>query len=165
LSHLHSLEPMSFLALNNASDTLTRSQMLHAHDKDDFLQAEDNELSGLLKMNSWRYQCISSLPPNAQIINSIWSYCCKRTMDSHLLKHKVQLCTDRCQQQYGVDFFKSYAPVITWTTVHLVLLLSVLLNLHCCQVNFTQAFPQAAIDTPVFLCMPAGWQYTDEQHH
>jgi len=153
---------MSFLALNNANDTLTHSQMLRAHDKNDFLQAEDNKLNGLLKMNAWWYWCISSLPPNAQIINSVWSYCHKQTVDGHLLKHKARLCADGCQQQYGVDFFDTYAPIITWTTVCLVLLLSVLLSLHCCQVDFTQAFPQAAIDTPVFLCMPAGWQYTDE---
>jgi len=39
--------------------------------------------------------------------------------------------------------------------------LSVLLNLHCCQVNFTQAFPQADIDVPVFLQLPVGWRYTN----
>jgi len=162
LNHLHSLEPMSFLALDNANDTLTRSQMLRAPDKDHFLQAEDEEIHGLLKMNTWRYRRISSLPPHAQIINSVWSYRRKRTVDGHLIKHKARLCADGRQQQYGVDYFESYAPVITWTTVRLVLLLSVLLNLHCRQVDFTQAFPQADIDTPVFLRMPAGWRYTDE---
>jgi len=33
--------------------------------------------------------------------------------------------------------------------------------LHCCQVDFTQAFPQAEIDIPVFLCLPARWKYTN----
>jgi len=41
------------------------------------------------------------------------------------------------------------------------LTLSVSLNLHCQQVNFTQAFPQANIDVPVFLWKPAGWKYSD----
>ncbi len=38
-----------------------------------------------------------------------------------------------------------------------------LLNLHCRQVDFTQAFPQVDIDVPVFLRMPTGWCYQDEQ--
>jgi len=40
LHHLHSVELMSFLALNNANDTLTRSQVMCAPDKQDFLNAE-----------------------------------------------------------------------------------------------------------------------------
>jgi len=83
-------------------------------------------------------------------------------VDGHLIKHKACLCADSHQQQYSVDFFHSYAPVIMWTTVCLVLLLSILLNLHCHQADFTQAFPQANIDAPVFLCMLAGWQYQDD---
>jgi len=61
-----------------------------------------------------------------------------------------------------MDYFQSYALVITWIIVCLVLLLSTLLNLHCHQVDFMQAFPQADIDIAIFLCMPAGWQYKDE---
>jgi len=163
LQHLPSLDPIWFLALDNANDTLTCSQMLWAPDKQEFLQAEETELKGLLDMNVWKYRRISTLPTNARLINSVWSYRRKRTADGHLVKHKARLCADGCQQQQGVDFFESYAPVITWTTIRLVLLLSVLLNLHCRQVDFTQAFPQADIDIPVYLRMPAGWSYTDVQ--
>jgi len=49
-----------------------------------------------------------------------------------------------------------------WPTVCLIPLLSVLLNLHCHQVEFTQAFPQANTDIPIFLQLPARWCYTDE---
>jgi len=116
-------------------------------------------------MNVWKYRQISTLPKGTQLINSVWSYCHKCTVDGHLLKYKACLCADGQQQQYGIDFFESYTLVITWSTVQLVLLLSVLLNLHCCQVDFTQVFPQADIDIPVFLCMPAGWKYTDTNSH
>jgi len=155
------VEPLSFVALNNANNTLTRSQMLQAHDCQQFLDAESNEINGLINMNTWKYCCIPTLPPGTQLINSVWSYQRKCTVDGHLLKHKVRLCADGQQQQYGIDFFESYTLVITWSTIQLVLLLSVLLNLHCCQVNFTQAFPQANIDVPIFLQMPAGWKHTD----
>jgi len=152
---------MPFLALNNANDTLTRSQMLCTTDKQEFLNAKSDEINGLLQMNVWRYWWISTLPKGAQIINSVWSYCHKLTIDGQLLKYKARFCADGRQQQYGIDYFESYAPVIIWSTVCLVLLLSVLLNLHCCQVDFTQAFPQAKINVPVYLWMPAGWKYTD----
>jgi len=46
LQHLPSLDPISFLALDNANDTLTCSQMLQAPDKQEFLQAKETELKG-----------------------------------------------------------------------------------------------------------------------
>jgi len=46
---------MSFLAHNNANDTLTCSQMMLASDEKDFLDAETDEIHGLLKMNAWTY--------------------------------------------------------------------------------------------------------------
>jgi len=56
-----------------------------------------------------------------------------------------------------MDFLESYAPVITWTTVRLVLLLSVLLNLHCRQVDFMQAFLKLiSMSQFFFVCHPAG---------
>jgi len=112
-------------------------------------------------MNAWQYRQINTLPQGAQLINSVWSYCHKHTVDGHLLKYKACLCADGRQQQYGIDYFESYTSVITWSTVCLVLLLCVLINLHCWQVNFTQAFPQADINVPVFLHMPVRWQYTN----
>jgi len=44
-----------------------------------------------------------------------------------------------------------------------MLILSVLCNLHCRQVDFVQAFPQADIDMPVYLRLPQGWEHVDEQ--
>jgi len=101
-STIHSIKPMSFLALNNANNTLTCSQMLHASDKQEFLNSESDEINGLLIMNTWKYQRISCLPSGTQLINSIWPYHHKCTVDGHLLKYKVHLCTDGQQQQYGV---------------------------------------------------------------
>jgi len=150
LQNLLVLNPLTFLALDNASDMFTHSQMLCATEKQDFLNTEEQELQDLLEMNVWKYWQILCL------VLSMQMHC-----HGHLIKHKECLCADGHQQQFSMDYFQSYAPVITWTTVCLVLLLSVLLNLHCWQVNFTRAFPQADINVPVFLFMFASWNYQD----
>jgi len=89
LQHLLALNPISFLALDNANDTLMCSQMLHAHDKQAFLDAEEQEINGLLDMHIWKYHKISTLPANTQLINSIWLYQQKCMVDGHLIKHKA----------------------------------------------------------------------------
>ena len=44
----------------------------------------------------------------------------------------------------------------------MVLVLSPLLRLKSCQVDYTQAFPQAPLDDDVFMCIPQGWFYDPE---
>jgi hypothetical protein len=80
-----------------------------------------------------------------------------RFRNGELVKHKARICVDGSQQQYGRDYWETYAPVVSWSTVHLVLLLSTILNLKSRQVDYTQAFPQAELTDPVFMCLPQGW--------
>jgi len=51
LQHLPELNPQMFLALNNANDTLTHSQMLKAPNRPEFLKAKESELQGLLDIH------------------------------------------------------------------------------------------------------------------
>ncbi len=51
------------------------------------------------------------------------------------MKYKARLCVDGSQQEYGRDFWEVYAPVVSWQTIHLVLLLSTILNLKNRQVG------------------------------
>jgi hypothetical protein len=76
-----------------------------------------------------------------------------------LLKHKSRICIDGSKQQYGVDYWETYAPVVHWSTVRMVLVLAALLKLTSRQVDYTQAFPQAPLDDDVFMRIPPGWRY------
>jgi len=76
------------------------------------------------------------LPFGMQLLNAIWSY-----PDRMLQKHKSHICVDGSQQQYGIDYWNTYAPVIQWSTVCLMLILSSMLSLACWQLDYIQAFP------------------------
>ena len=71
-----------------------------------------------------------------------------RAPDGTLLKHKARFCVDGSRQKQRIDFHETFAPVVGWATVRINLILSVLCNLHCRQIDFVQAFPQANIDIP-----------------
>jgi hypothetical protein len=62
-------------------------------------------------------------------------------------------------QLEGVDFFKTYAPVVQWTTIWLMLILEVLLGLKSKQGDLTCAFLYAdlAPDETVYVDMPLGF--------
>ena len=58
---------------------------------------------------------------------------------------------DGSQQQYSIDYWETYAPVVHWSTIWMVLILSAFLWLKSWQVDYTQAFPQAPLDDDVVM--------------
>jgi hypothetical protein len=108
---------------------------------------------------------IADLPKHAKLISTIWSYRWKRLPDGTLLEHKARMCINGKQQELGRDYWETYTPVASWATICLMLILSTILNLKSCQIDYTQAFPQAKLDDPVFIRVPQGWYIKDETLH
>lgn len=73
--------------------------------------------------------------------------------------HNARICADGSQQLLGRDYWGTLAPVVTWSTLHLLLLLSTILNLKSRQVDYAQASPQADLQDPIYMKLPQGWLY------
>ena len=63
-------------------------------------------------------------------------------------KLKAWLCAGGHHQIEGIDFFETYAPVVNWNTVRLLLILAAQLKLATRQVDYTAAFIHTPIDKP-----------------
>ena len=61
-------------------------------------------------------------------------------------------------QQFGVDYWETYSLVVQWATVRLILMLSTIVGLYSCQMDYTQAFSQAPLDDPVYMMILQRWQ-------
>jgi hypothetical protein len=159
---------------NNKIDSLTQSQMFKALDSAKFIQCQAEEVQTLYDLDIINAQPIDTLPPHAKLLSSIWSYRRKRLPNGILSKYKSRLCVDGKEQQFGRDYWETYAPVAAWSSIRLLLYLSTVLNLHTRQVDYTSAFPQADLDVPVYMKVPQGWyvgpegkllQHKDPRHN
>eukprot|EP00957_Ditylum_brightwellii_P121162 9240681-Ditylum_brightwellii.AAC.1 len=86
----------------------------------------------------------------------IWSFKRKRHADGSLSKHKAGICCHGGQQQWGVNFYETYAPVVTWASVRSLLIMSKLYNLNFRSIDFVLAYPQAEVKATIYLASPAG---------
>ena len=57
-----------------------------------------------------------------------------------------------------MHYWDTYAPVVTWQTVHLFLILSLLLGRQSRQLDFVMAYPQAPAEMPLYMRLPQGYQ-------
>ena len=86
----------------------------------------------------------------------IWSFKRKRYLDGILNKHKSRLCDHSGQQTWGQDYWDTYAPVVTWASVQLLLIVAKIHKLDSKSINFVLAFLQADLPIPVYMELPAG---------
>jgi hypothetical protein len=71
-------------------------------------------------------------------------------------KHKARLNVHGGKQVYGKNYFEMYAPVVTWFSIRLLLVLSILNNWHTRQVDFVLAYTQADIKFNMYMELPMG---------
>jgi hypothetical protein len=70
-----------------------------------------------------------------------------------------------------VNYWDTYALVVNWSTLRLVMILSLLYGFHSRQVDFIQAYTQVPLDCPIYIKVPAGYaivegnlQFVGEHH-
>ena len=71
-----------------------------------------------------------SRPHRANILHPTWAFKKNVYPEGSLKKYKSSLCVRRDQQIEEVDLFETYAPVVSWITVRLVFVLSLVIGLQ-----------------------------------
>jgi hypothetical protein len=71
-------------------------------------------------------------------------------------KHKARLNVHGGKQVYGENYFETYAPVVTWFSIRLVLVLSIINKWYTKQVDFVLAYTQADIEFDMYMELPKG---------
>jgi len=91
-------------------------------------------------------------------VKAIWAFKRKLRPDGSLLKHKARLNAHGGMQIYGESYWDTYAPVVNWISIRMMLTLSVIHSLYTTSIDFTLAFPQADVDATIYMEIPMGCQ-------
>lgn len=147
--------PLAFAARANAEDNPNLEEALASCDREGFIQAMHLELEQLESMDAWEIVPRDyALKTNRRILDVLWVFKRKRYPDGSVKKLKARLVVRGDQQIEGVDYDNSFSPVVQWSTIRLLLILSVMLQLHTVQVDYTLAFVQAPAQNNTFVEMP-----------
>ncbi|CAJ1967493.1 unnamed protein product [Cylindrotheca closterium] len=151
------LHPMILAAKANSKDNPGWEEAMNGPLADGYMEAAIKEIETLQQMEVWkvvpRLQSMNVLP-------STWAFKCKRYPDGKVRKLKGRFCVRGDRQKDGIDYDSNeiFSPVVSWQTVRLLLILSLVLGLETKQVDYTAAFTHAPIgDKEVFCEMPRGF--------
>ena len=72
----------------------------------------------------------------------VWAMRRKRQIDTReVYNWKARLNVHGGQQEHGVNFWETYAPVVSWQTLRLFFIHSILKGWHSKQMDFVLAYP------------------------
>jgi len=156
---------MIFATVAANNDVYTLKEMLRLDDITPFVNAMLKEIEDHEVRDHWEVIERSALPKGAKTILSVWAFKLKRFPDGQVMKHKARLNAHGGMQRWGVDYWETYAPVVNWISVRLMLAITLIHKLETKSIDFVLAFPQAELDRDVFMELPYGFHYGDKGKH
>lgn len=164
------IDPRAYAAKHrtNDPDNPTYNDALTGIHSSEYEAAMIKEIQQLMKQKTWTPIARSKVPSfsdkkSRPVLKGTWAFKLKRLPDGTPLKFKARYCVRGDLQKEGVDYFETYAPVVQWSTVRLLLTLILSNNWTTKQVDYTNAFAQAELNENVYIEPPKGFARKDKK--
>ena len=143
-------------ATNEDTPTLRNIQRMTPAEIDSWYDAMDIELEALRNKNTFIEIDRATVPAGHQIIKSTWAFRRKRRPNGeiHKLKARFVVWGDL---QILEESEHTYSPVVDWSTVRLLFILTVAQQLKSTTIDFNAAFVQSDLPAPIYLELPPGY--------
>ncbi|PHH53091.1 Copia protein [Ceratocystis fimbriata CBS 114723] len=139
-----------FMTLNHA--------ILHPTESEGWRRAIERELNTLTEFGTWRFV---PKPEGCVPIDTRFVFAKKYDLDGKLEKYKARLVVRGFRQEYGVNFFESFAPTPGSATLRLFLASVCQYDLECHQIDACNAFAQSRLKEEVYVKLPANVECPD----
>jgi len=158
-----SMKPSLFVAKKKRKvpdpDTPNYTEAMSGEDSESYWRAMNDEIKSLVKRDTWEAVSRSEVPDGEDVVPGTWAFKCKRRPDGSFRKHKARFCVrgdlqKKMKETSGKEQPDTFAPVCSWTTVRLMLVLTTILGLQTQQTDFSNAFAQAKLPEPVYIEIP-----------
>jgi len=150
-------DPISFSGLIEKDTMYFHEEAMNAPDREEFIKAVVKEINDHIEGKHWEIIDETGVPEDANILDAVWSMKRKRDiLTRKVYKWNARLNVHGGQQEYAVNFYETYAPVVTWYAIRLLFTLILLNNWFSRQIDFILAYPQADIEFDTYMRLPHG---------
>jgi len=102
-------------------------QALHQPDSREFVEAVIKEVNGHVERKHWAIVKRDTVPEDIEVPPFMWSMRRKRDLTTGAItKHKARLNLHGGKQEYRINYYETYAPVVTWFAIHLLIVFGLL---------------------------------------
>ncbi len=133
------------------NDPLTVQQALKSDNADKWKIAMNEEIEQLIINNTWS---LVELPPDRKAVSNKWVFKTKLNSDGTIERFKARLCAKGFTQVQFIDFNDTYAPVMKYKSLRIILALATILNYDIQHLDVQTAFLNATLKEEVYMKQP-----------
>jgi hypothetical protein len=148
-----------------AATTYTFTRVLHSPSSEPFAFSDANwyavwhnamcdEIATLRTNRTWS---LVPFHPSMNVVGSRWVYRIKHRVDDSIERYKARLVARGFTQQEGIDYSKTFSPVIKQPTVRLVFSIAVLRNWKIHQLDIHNVFLNGVLTEEAYMKQPPGF--------
>ena len=100
----------------------------------------------------------AKLPAGQRAIGTKWVFKIKRNADGSINKYKARLVAKGFKQKYGIDYTETFAPVVKYVTLRIVIALAKFFGWPVDQLDVVTAFLYGEMKELVFILVPEGME-------
>ena len=132
-------------------DSTTFYQVIFGIEAGEYIETMKEEITDLKHMKTW---IMVDREPNMIVLKGTCAFKLKLIPDSVVYMHRSSFRVRGDQEEYGVNYFETFTPVVHWGTIRLLLIL-ILTNHWTTQIiDYKNVFSQANIDTDIYVKLP-----------
>ena len=151
----------AFAFLGAASEPTSFEEAVSAPDGDMWKAATDSEMTSQLENRSW---ILAELPPGRKPIGCKWVFKKKRRADGSLERYKARLVAKGYSQVQGEDLSETFAPVVKFPSVRLILSIAAVEDMHVHHMDVTCAFLNGDLKEEIYMEHAPGYIKNGEEH-
>lgn len=145
---------LSIMDVNLLPEPMSYKEAVSRPDKGKWTSGMDTEMEGFATQAVWEQ---AKLPEGRKALTVKWVYKYKIGPDGTITRWKARLVVRGFQQEEGIDYYQTYAPVAKHPTYRLLFALAVLLGWPAHQVDILQAFLNSTLQEEVYIRSAPGY--------
>jgi hypothetical protein len=121
-----------------------------------WIAAMDDEINRLKKLGTWTLEQVPS-GKSINVIGSHWIYKKKLNSEGQVKQYRARLVGEGYRQKYGIDYTETFAPVMKYKSLKLLLAIVAQHDYELVQLDVHSAFLQAELKETIYMRQPHGY--------
>ncbi|UYV62003.1 hypothetical protein LAZ67_1007460 [Cordylochernes scorpioides] len=116
-----------------------------------------------MSLECFRNEALSTLPPGKKPISIRWVYKVKTNKSGNVERFKARLVARGFSQKQGIDFQKTYAPVINLAVIRVLITLSLNMKWYNRHLEVDNAYLYGDLEEEIYMLLPEGVERKDNE--
>ena len=130
--------------------------------EESWVNAMEEELSQFERNKVWN---LVSKPQNQSIIGTRWVFRNKLDEEGKVVRNKARLVAQGYNQQEGIDYDETFAPVARLEAIRILLAFASHKNIKLFQMDVKSAFLNGFLNEEVYVHQPPGFENSIKPNH